>query len=70
MISRYHPDTLADVNHLRRSTALAKYRRKVDRCEKLLVSARYLILEMLGAGQTLSDRRLLNDIEEEIRRRK
>lgn len=69
MRGHYHPDTIANINHMRRSTALTRYRRKVARCEKLLVSARYLILEMLGTGRTLSDNRLLDGIEKEIQQK-
>lgn len=64
-----HPETIANINRMRRSAALHRYRRKMARCERLLISARYLILEMLGTGRTLSDNRLLTEIEEEIGRK-
>ena len=63
------PEVIANINHMRRSTALAKYRRKLVRCERLLIAAHYLIVELSrygNVGLTLSDNRVLHDIEEEI----
>jgi len=68
--SEIHPDTIESITQARRVNARNSYkqRRKVQRCERLLIAAHYLILELLPyhAPMSHSDGQLLNDIEEEI----
>jgi hypothetical protein len=59
-------ETIANISAMRRSDANARYRRKIQRCERLLIAAHYLIShsKVVDSG----DEKLLADIRDELGR--
>lgn len=63
-----NPDTITNINTMRRTNTLHRYTRKISRCEKLLMAARHLIIHY-HLPQDSHDDQLIRDIEMEIGRK-